>query len=172
MRHTVSTTRFQVSSQCSPDMVFLNVQLVLVLGIGVQINLHLGLRQRQWDQDKMKQDTLEFFLSIIKHWKKKIYVPFGLPWWLRWWSVCLQWGRPGFDPWVGKISWRRKWQPTPVLLPGKFHGRRNLVGYSPWGRSESDTTERLQCWKIGVSGNKILWNSEINFFLLPWWSSG
>ena len=48
---------------------------------------------------------------------------------------------PGFDPWVRKISWRRKWQPTPVLLPGKAHGWRNLVGYSPWGRKESDTTE-------------------------------
>ena len=46
-------------------------------------------------------------------------------------------------PWVGKIPWRRKWQPTPVLLPGKFHGRRSLVGYSPWGCKESDTTERL-----------------------------
>ena len=39
--------------------------------------------------------------------------------------------------------WRRKWQPTPVLLPGKFHGWRTLVGYSPWGRKESDTTEQL-----------------------------
>ena len=39
--------------------------------------------------------------------------------------------------------WRRKWQPIPVLLPGKSHGRRILVGYSPWGRKESDTTERL-----------------------------
>ena len=39
--------------------------------------------------------------------------------------------------------WRRQWQPTPVLLPGKSHGRRSLVGCSPWGREESDTTERL-----------------------------
>ena len=38
-----------------------------------------------------------------------------------------------FDPWVGKIPWRRKWQPTPVFLPGKSHGQRGLVGYSPWG---------------------------------------
>ena len=52
-------------------------------------------------------------------------------------------GRPGFDLWVGKIPWRRKWQPTPVLLPGKFYGQRSLVGYSPWGREESDTTEPL-----------------------------
>ena len=40
--------------------------------------------------------------------------------------------------------WRRKWQPTPVLLPGKFHGRTSLVGYSPRGRKDSDTTERLR----------------------------
>ena len=42
---------------------------------------------------------------------------------------------------VGKIPWRRKWQPTPVPLPGKFHGQRGLVGYSSWGSKESDTTE-------------------------------
>ena len=50
---------------------------------------------------------------------------------------------PGFDSWVGKIPWRRKWQSTPGLLPGKSHGQRNLVGYSPWGHKESDTTEPL-----------------------------
>ena len=46
-----------------------------------------------------------------------------------------------FDPWVGKILCRRKWQPTPVFLPGESHGQRSLVGYSPWGCKESDTTE-------------------------------
>ena len=51
--------------------------------------------------------------------------------------------RPGFHPWVGKITWRRKWQPIPVLLPRESHGQRSLVGYSPWGRKESDTTEWL-----------------------------
>ena len=58
-------------------------------------------------------------------------------------SSCLQFRRPRFDPWV-RIPWRRKWQPTPVLLePGKFHGWKNLIDYSLWGRKESDTTERL-----------------------------
>ena len=42
--------------------------------------------------------------------------------------------RPGFDPWVVKIPWRRKWHPTPVSLPGKFHGQRSLDDCSPWGR--------------------------------------
>ena len=41
------------------------------------------------------------------------------------------------ETWVGKIPWRKKWQPTPVLLPGKSHGLRSLVGYSPWGCKES-----------------------------------
>ena len=58
-------------------------------------------------------------------------------------SVCLQCGRPGFSPWVRKIPWRRKWQPTPGFLPGKSHGQRSLVGYSPRGPKESDTTEQL-----------------------------
>ena len=57
-------------------------------------------------------------------------------------SSC-QCRRHGFDPWVGKIPWRRAWQPTPVFLPGEFHGQRSLVGYSPWGHKESDMTERL-----------------------------
>ena len=56
---------------------------------------------------------------------------------------CLQCRRSGFNSWVGKIPWKRKWQPTLVFLPGKFHGLRSLVGYSPLGRKESDTTEWL-----------------------------
>ena len=48
-----------------------------------------------------------------------------------------------FDPWVGKISWRRAWQPTPVFLPGKSHGQRYLAGYSLWDHIELDMTELL-----------------------------
>ena len=55
----------------------------------------------------------------------------------------LECRRPGFDPWVGKIPWRREWQRTPVFLPEEFHGQRSLAGYSPWGHKESDTTEQL-----------------------------
>ena len=68
-------------------------------------------------------------------------------------SNCLQYGRPRFNPWVGKTTWRRKWQPTPVLLPGKFHGWRNLVGCSSWGRKESGMTEGLQ-FHFHFHGNK------------------
>ena len=54
---------------------------------------------------------------------------------------CRRHKRGRFNPWVRKIPWRRAWQPTPVFLPGESHGWRSLVGYSPWGRKESDRTE-------------------------------
>ena len=57
---------------------------------------------------------------------------------------CRRHKRLGFSPWVGKIPWRRKWQPTPVFLPGEFHGQRSLAGYSPWDCKESDMTERTR----------------------------
>jgi len=58
-------------------------------------------------------------------------------------SIC-QCRRPkrlGFNPWVGKMTWSRKWQPTPGFLPGKSHGQKRLAGYSPWGYKERDTSE-------------------------------
>ena len=58
---------------------------------------------------------------------------------------------PRFDPWIGKIPWRRKWQPTPVFLPGESHGQRSLMGYSPRGRKESDTTEQLLSLSLSLS---------------------
>ena len=54
---------------------------------------------------------------------------------------CRRCKRCGFNPWVGKIPWRRKGQCIPVLLPGDSHRQRSLAGYSPWGHKESDTTE-------------------------------
>ena len=57
-------------------------------------------------------------------------------------STC-QWRRSRrcrFDPWVEKIPWRRKWQPTPVFLPGKSQGQRSLAGYGSWDHKESDMT--------------------------------
>ena len=55
----------------------------------------------------------------------------GLPRWLCGKESVRQRRRLGFNPWVGKIPWRRAWQPTPVFLPGESHGQRSLVGYSP-----------------------------------------
>ena len=53
---------------------------------------------------------------------------------------CRRRNRCGFDPRVEQIPWRRAWQPTPVVLPGDAHGQSSLVGYSPWGHTESDRT--------------------------------
>ena len=59
-------------------------------------------------------------------------------WWLSGKRICLPSRRCRFSPWVGKIPWRRKWQPTPVFLPGKSHGGRKLADFSPWGLREFD----------------------------------
>ena len=56
--------------------------------------------------------------------------------------------RCGFDPCVGTIPWRRKWQLTPAFLPGEFHGKRCLEGYSLWGHKESDTTEHTHRFSL------------------------
>ena len=62
-----------------------------------------------------------------------------------------------FDPWVRKIPWRRTWQPIPVFLPGESHGQRSLEGYSPWGRKESDMTERLtQEWVLIIKSYLLI----------------
>ena len=51
--------------------------------------------------------------------------------------------RSGFDPWVGKIPWRKEWQPTPIFLSEELHGQRILAGYSPRGHKDSDMTKQL-----------------------------
>ena len=111
----------------------------------------------------------------------------GLPWWLIGKEPachCLQCRRCRFDPWVRKIPWRRKWQPTPVFLPGEFHGQWGLTGYSPWGYKESDTTEWLthtqplakenynyhiliKKWRVAVCMSYTTWKSKRLFHFLP-----
>ena len=61
--------------------------------------------------------------------------------WLSGKEPACQCRRCKFDPWVRKIPWRRKWQPTPVFFPGESHGQRSLAGYGPWGCKQLDTTE-------------------------------
>ena len=102
--------------------------------------------KRQLVQKTMKvssnPEVLQFYIWIGP--KEKILIHMRnkkLPWWLRWRRIYLQCRRPGLDPSVRKIPWRRKWQPTPVFSPGESHGQRSLVGYSPRGLKESDTTE-------------------------------
>ena len=97
---------------------------------------------------------------------------FHLPWWLRRQSVCLQCGRPRFSPWVGKISWRRKWLPTPVSLPGEARGWRSLAGGAwrgvtkSWTRlsnstDEGERGERKSCLKLNTQKTKIMASGPI-----------
>ena len=68
-------------------------------------------------------------------------------------------------PWVEKIPWRRAWLPTPVFLPGKFHGQRSLAGYSSQSPKESDTTEQLSTHSILWLHRDDPWNSvSVNIF--------
>ena len=79
----------------------------------------------KWDREYSQQPAIHIFTQNYR-------AP-GLPWWLSGKEPACQCRRSRFDPWAGKIPWRRKWQPTPVFLPGKSHGQRSLVGCSPWG---------------------------------------
>ena len=81
---------------------------------------------------------------------------------------CRKHKRLGFDLWVGKIPWRRAWQPTQVFLPRESHGQRSLVGYSPWGHNWLDTTEatshlcteQVEYLFISVQALSIVWLLE------------
>ena len=74
---------------------------------------------------------------------RQLFSPYGLPRWLSGKESALSSRKLAFDPWVRKMPWRKKWQPSPVFLPGESHGQRSLVGYSPRGHKESDTTSKL-----------------------------
>ena len=73
------------------------------------------------------------------------------------------------DTRLEKIPWRRKWQPTPVILTGKSHGQRSLEGYSPWGHIESDMTEQLTTVTNSLSGRSA--GEGIDYPLQYSWAS-
>ena len=121
----------------------------------------LGLGVLQLKQSQKELLTLDSVSPGVWHWKVTLSLVFGffisqrsfltLTLATQWFSKCVSWSfvelfRKGEDKGLSSStspSWRRKWHPTSVLLPGKSHGRRSLVGCSPWGREESDMTERL-----------------------------
>ena len=95
-------------------------------------------RIQQWAITSCTQNTGPIWGLFSLHiwfyeWKKVVQMVKNLP--------AMQ--RPRFNPWVEKIPWRREQLPTPLFLPRESQGQRSLVGYSPWGCKESDTTERL-----------------------------
>ena len=107
---------FFVFAYLSPNQCYLVVQLVKNLTAMQETTVRfLG-----WED--LLGEGIDYQSSILR-----------FPWWLRWWRIHLQCGIPRFDPWVGKIPWRREQLPTPVFWPGELHGQRSLAGYSPWG---------------------------------------
>ena len=78
--------------------------------------------------------------------------------------------RCGFVPWVGKIPWKRKWQPTQVFLPGESHGGRSLVGYSPWGCKELDMTELLH-FHFALMADRMKNHSHRKWIKLITWTA-
>ena len=78
---------------------------------------------------------------------------------------CSRLKRHRFDPWVGKIPWRRGRQLMPVFLPGESHGQKSLAGYSPWGREELDMTEQLSM-HVGWCCSDVMWVCVSG--CLPW----
>ena len=110
---------------------------------------------------KICMKTICQHLWILLHFNCYILFYLGLPWWLRRLRICLQCGRPKFDFCTGKIPWRSE------FLPGKSHGQRSLVGYSPWGHKKSNMTEKLtHTYKL----YSILWlqHSSFNQSIFAW----
>ena len=104
-----------------------------------------------------------YYCMLLRYWGylscsriEHLYLAHGLPRWLSGKDSACQWRRHWFDLWLGKIFWRRKWQPTPVFILGKSYRQRSLVGYSPWDRTELDTTEQL-------STNTVWLNPVLSF---------
>ena len=77
----------------------------------------------------MLKGGYKLMLTLFYHGSKVFF-------WLSWWLSGIECRRGRFDPWVRKNLSGRKWQPTPVFLPGEFHRQRSLEGYSPWDRTE------------------------------------
>ena len=99
-----------------------------------------GLSWMTWKG--LRRTPLHIFPVHHPHWCLSYYDRFkgssligGLPRWLNGKESTCQCRRCrcGFDPWIGKIPWNRKWQLAPVFLPGDYHGQRSLAGYSSWG---------------------------------------
>ena len=113
-------------------------------GIAALMDVSLGeLRELVMDREAWRAviHGVSKSQTWLSDWTELNWIHIGLPWWLRRYRICLQCKRPRFNPWVRKILWRREWLPTPIFLPGEFHGQRRLASSSLWGHKESDMTE-------------------------------
>ena len=122
---TFSNYQYELLSWCSRKS---NTILTL------QIKMLTFNLTRKWTEQNWNLAFLPWWAFLV------ILHDYGLPMWLSVKEPTCQSRRCGFNPWVGKILWRRKCQHPPVFLPGKSHGQSSLVGYSPQGCKESDMT--------------------------------
>ena len=99
---------------------------LLGLAHRLQSRIQLVLEQLRFKLCRFNSTWFFFFFFNSKHYR-------GLPSRLSGKEPTCPCRRPEFHPWIRKIPWRRKWLPTPVFLPGEFHGQRSLVGYGPSG---------------------------------------
>ena len=124
-------------------------------------------REARWVQSVEPESWTDWATSTCAFASQTVYT--GLPRWLsNKGPACPCWrrGRHVYHPWVRKIHCRRKRQPTPVFLPGKSHGQRSMVGYSPWDcRVEHDVaTEHTHTHTLV----RLYTSIYSNFFFLPW----
>ena len=118
----------------------------------------LNVGERKWDRvnENLQQSSWVsslIWLNLEEFSSGKCFFC-GLPRWLSGKESTYQCRKHRFHPWVRKIPWWRKWQPTPVFLPGKSHGQRSLEGYSPWG-----------CKSIfHTSNGKFNWNDHYIYY--------
>ena len=121
-----------------------------------------GFNEMTWVKYWVGQNSFGFLRTFVwKNSNELLGQPDTLPELPRWLSgkeSTCQYRRHKkhrFDPCVGKIPWKRKWQPTPVFLSGESHGQRRLAVNSPWGCKKSDTTERLSTYTLPSTCHKI-----------------
>ena len=110
------------------------------------ICLHLDYWHSRGVRLRFKRKVAFLNVDLLKDvgpWSLFLYLKMlkmGLPWWLSGQESACQYRRRGFKRWIRKIPWRRKWQPTPVFLPGKSNGQKNLLGCCSWGLQKSGMT--------------------------------
>ena len=145
-----------------------NAVMIAFLTCGLHLSEQLLILQPflKWHDFKVWPTHTHHFYKLWDAWASLVAQKI----WLR--RICLQCGRPRFDPCVRKILWRTKWPPIPVFLPGESHGPMSLVDYSPWGHQESYITKWLT--HTLYSGKMIIPPIAPSFFSSPvpsFWTS-
>ena len=143
--------------------VFLAANILLLILVLMLFHIHFS--HREITELPNFEKKVKFLVELQK--KNKWIL--GLSLWLNDKESACQCRRYGFDSWVGKIPWRRKWQATPVFLPGESHRQ---TGYSPWGCKESDMTKWLTHTRVysAIEGlSEFVTKSSLTLF--AWWQS-